>query len=207
MLDGAEVGLLGFFLSLENWQLAVAVVFLVSAAFFLFLFVRAVGSLRRLNKPNEMQALDAQLKQAVLDKSIKAVGAAYEGEYLDTLVADYYRTEKHKAMVVFYFSLFASCFGLLVLSYAIFRNISTENPGQLTVPVIVAAISEFVALTFFALQQRAQSSLVQFFDRLREDYKTHRAVSLLDDVEDVNKRDFMRTALFSSLTGVKVPKT
>ncbi|MBW4707111.1 hypothetical protein KX928_04855 [Roseobacter sp. YSTF-M11] len=118
-------------------------------------------------------------------------------------LSSYYNQALQRANVSFWFSLvFASVgFGVIVFAFA---SHSSSDLTATVVKVVSGVIIDAVSVLFFAQSTSSQKSMSEFFEKLRHDRLNAEAREMICEIEDVSKRDEVRTQLILKYSGIDV---
>jgi hypothetical protein len=92
-------------------------------------------------------------------------------------------------------------FGLIV--YAVVADGVGIYYGSTKVPLIAGAIAEATGGLFFVQSNRAQSQMLEFFDRLRLDRRLEESLKIADSIPDETLQSRLKVVLALELSGSK----
>ncbi len=144
------------------------------------------GSLEIVASPQERE----QVRELVRSVSDPAGTLPFETEQL----ALYYGQVLSQSKISFWFSLIFASLGFLMLVGAIFMY-SSDAVGTTVAQFVAGTIMDAVAALFFVQSRNAQTSMGEFFDKLRRDRNHLESRKLCNDVEDPRGRDALRIQL------------
>jgi hypothetical protein len=75
--------------------------------------------------------------------------------------------------------------------------------GSTKVPLIAGAIAEATGGLFFVQSNRAQSQMLEFFDRLRLDRRLEESLKIADSIPDETLQSRLKVVLALELSGSK----
>jgi hypothetical protein len=141
-------------------------------------------------------SLEASSKEVSETKAlIEAVAAPTEAVPFETeQLARYYAQVLAQAKISFWFSLvFASLGFLVIVSSALMY--ADSRLGSTVASFTAGVIMDAVAALFFVQSRNAQTSMSQFFDKLRRDRQQAESRKLLEDVSNDAAKDALRIQL------------
>src|SRR5205807_2632523 len=94
------------------------------------------------------------------------------------LLREYAAQGLAQSKMSFRVSLLAAALGFGVILVGVALAIVGKSPEQSLVPVVAGAVVETVGGLFFVQDRRTQQTMINFFDKLREDRKLDEALSL-----------------------------
>lgn len=132
------------------------------------------------------------------------------------VAAEYHALTLGQSRISFRFSLVGASIGFVVIIAAVGLLLTDiANVDQALLTVVGGSVTEAVATLFFVQSNRAQRTMVQFFDRLRTDRRHKEALSLIAQIAEPHRsrvastltlqfadaefdRDLLRTIIGSS---------
>lgn len=109
-------------------------------------------------------------------------------------LALYYAQILYQAKVSFWFSLVFASLGFAVIVLAAFRY-SDQQAGSSVATFVAGIIMDAVAALFFVQSKSAQTSMGQFFDKLRRDRQHAESRRLCDTILDDRVKDSLKLLL------------
>ena len=109
-------------------------------------------------------------------------------------LARYYAQVLAQSKVSFWFSLVFASLGFFVIVTAAFMY-SDGRVGNTVASFVAGAIIDAVAALFFVQSKNAQTSLSQFFDKLRRDRQLVESRKLCDNISNDETKDALRVHL------------
>ena len=103
--------------------------------------------------------------------------------------ADYFTISKAHVKFSFGFSIFACIVGLVALGLAVWQALAKQNVEAAIVPIIGAAIAEFIAATVFWVHKRSAEQLNRYYDSLHEIEVFLSTTDMIDDLSTPEKKD------------------
>jgi len=126
---------------------------------------------------------------------LQSVAASESGLQFETQqLAKYYGEVLAQSRLSFWFSLTFAVIGFLVIIYAAFSP-SAVGQGASWLQVVSGVIIDAVAALFFVQSKRAQSSMAEFFDKLRLDRQHSDSQKMCDSIENTLIKDMLRAQL------------
>lgn len=109
-------------------------------------------------------------------------------------LAQYYAQVLAQSKISFWFSLVAASLGFSVIIIAVFIN-SGASAGATAAQIIAGLTMDAVAGLFFVQSKAAQTSMGEFFDKLRRDRQQVESRKLCDSISDNRARDAIKVHL------------
>jgi len=147
-------------------------------------------------RPIELEAPKRELDEArslIAAVSAPHIGGAavpFETEHL----ARYYAQILLQSRVAFWFSLVFASLGFFVIVAGALLY-AQDKAAQAIAQGIAGLVVDAVAALFFVQSKGAQSSMTEFFDKLRKDRQQAESRKLCDEVEDPSAKDALRIQL------------
>lgn len=118
-----------------------------------------------------------------------------------TALSNYYNHALSRANISFWFSLiFGSIgFGVIVLAIAVHNE---NDLWGTVVKVVSGTVIDAVSSLFFVQSTNAQKSMSDFFEKLRMDRMHAEAREMINEVEDRERRDQLKSQLILKYAGI-----
>jgi hypothetical protein len=109
-------------------------------------------------------------------------------------LAAYYAQVLAQSKVSFWFSLVFASLGFLVIVVAAFR-FTPDSAGAAVAQIVAGSIMDAVAALFFVQSKAAQTSMSDFFEKLRRDRQHAESRRLREAIAEPQARDALRVQL------------
>ena len=130
-----------------------------------------------------------------------------QSRILDTrrlaLLQTYHNQGLAQSKMSFWFSLILATAGFIIIASAAATAQSSTNSGT-SLTVVAGAVTEAVSALFFAQSNRARRLMQDFFDRLSDDQRREEALSLANDIDNVQLRDALKAVMSLRLVNSEV---
>lgn len=166
----------------------------LGAVFSIFAALRA-DVLRKISVgPFQIEAHKREFREARELLTTAAVPTTEPLPFETEQLARYYAQILYQAKVSFWFSLVFASLGFAVIVLAAFRY-SDQQAGSSVATFIAGIIMDAVAALFFVQSKSAQTSMGQFFDKLRRDRQHAESRRLCDTLSDESIKDALKLLL------------
>lgn len=127
----------------------------------------------------------------------------------NTTVKDSTKTEYHNQRLgqsrwAFRLSIWSSIVGFIVIILSLYQGLKIGNlqwPG-----IVLGVIIEGVSALFYALTNKANDKISEFFKELTKDSNIEQAIRLADQIDDSQIRNELKVKLSLYLTGINEDK-
>lgn len=120
--------------------------------------------------------------------------------------SEYFQISKYHAKFSFHFSIFACSVGVILLAVAIAMALLEKSFQTAIIPIIGAAIAEFIAATVFWVHRKSAEQLNRYYDYLHEIEVFLSTVDIVQQISSVEKQDEAYAKILDELFDIQKEK-
>ena len=121
---------------------------------------------------------------------------------IDKLIQNHHEQALTQASIQFWFSLFAAVVGFIFILNTISSSSSDASLYQTIIKVLPGIVIEAVSALFFAQSKETRERSADYLNKLREDQKISKILSIIDSIDDEKVKSVVKANVALHFSGI-----